>query len=142
MVMKVERIIFPMHAAPEPGIKSTLRQPPPRLSRWLAAGALVGAGLSSACCVVPLVLLTLGISGAWIGNLTALEPYKPYVAAITLIVLGYGFWHVYVRSRTPCEEGTYCARPQSRHLTKAALWLGLALVIIALTLNWWAPLFY
>jgi hypothetical protein len=79
--------------------------------------------------------------GAGVG-LTALEPYKPYVAAVTLALLGYGFWHVYFKPKPPCEDGSYCARPQSARTTKIALWLGLAVVIIALTLNWWAPHFY
>ena len=57
---------------------------PDKGTGWIATAALVGAGLASACCVVPLVLVTLGISGAWIANLTALEPFKPYVAAVTL----------------------------------------------------------
>lgn len=109
---------------------------------WLAAAALIGAGLASACCVVPLVLVTLGISGAWIANLTALEPYKPYVAAVTLGLLAYGFWHVYFKPKPKCEDGSYCAMPQSARNTKIALWAGLAIVIIALTLDWWAPWFY
>lgn len=109
---------------------------------WLAAGGVVGAILASACCVVPLLLVILGISGAWIANLTAFEPYRPYVAAVTLALLGYGFWHVYFKPKPPCEDGSYCARPQSARTTKSALWLGLVIVIIALTLNWWAPYFY
>ena len=64
------------------------------------------------------------------------------VAAVTLALLGYGFWHVYFKPKPPCEDGTYCARPQSARTTKLALWFGLAVVIIALTLNWWAPYFY
>ena len=51
---------------------------------WLAAGGVLGAVLASACCIGPLVLLTLGISGAWIANLTALEPYKELFAVIAL----------------------------------------------------------
>ena len=43
---------------------------------WLATGGILGALLASSCCIVPLVLISLGVSGAWIGNLTALEPYK------------------------------------------------------------------
>src|SRR3546814_19523278 len=58
-----------------------------------------------------LLLATLGISGAWIANLTALEPYKPYVAMITLPLLGYGFWPVYFK---PISEerrvGKECVR--------------------------------
>ena len=44
-------------------------------------GALFAGGLAailaSACCLGPLVLIALGFSGAWIGNLTVLEPYRP-----------------------------------------------------------------
>jgi hypothetical protein len=60
--------------------------------------------------------------GAWIANLTALEPYKPYVAGVTLALLGYGFWHVYFKPKPPCEDGSYCARPQSAWTAKAVLW--------------------
>ena len=131
-----------MFSAPEPEPPASTPDEGAKQGRWIAGGALVGAVLASACCVVPLVLVMLGISGAWIANLTALEPYKPYVAAVTLALLGYGFWHVYFKPKPPCEDGTYCARPQSARTTKLALWFGLAVVIIALTLNWWAPYFY
>ena len=113
-----------------------------RRKTWFAAGGIIGAILASACCIVPLVLVTLGISGAWIGNLTALEPYKPYVAAVTLSLIGLGFWHVYFRQKPACVEGSYCARPHSSLITKSALWIATVLVLLALTINWWAPLFY
>ena len=110
--------------------------------RLAAAGGILAALGAASCCVVPFALFTLGISGAWIGNLTALEPYKPYVAGVTLALLGYGFWHVYFKPKPPCEDGSYCARPQSAWTTKAVLWLGLAVAILALTIDWWAPWFY
>ena len=131
-----------MFSTPEPEPPASTPDESAKQGRWIAGGALIGAVLASACCIVPLVLVMLGISGAWIANLTALEPYKPYVAAVTLALLGYGFWHVYFKPKPPCEDGSYCARPQSARTTKIALWLGLAVVIIALTLNWWAPHFY
>jgi glutathione reductase (NADPH) len=37
----------------------------------------LAAVLASTCCLGPVVLLMLGISGAWIANLTLLEPYRP-----------------------------------------------------------------
>jgi mercuric ion transport protein len=46
-------------------------------TRLVAAGGILGALGASACCVVPLLLFSLGISGAWIGTLTALSPYSP-----------------------------------------------------------------
>lgn len=110
--------------------------------RWFAAGGVVGAILASTCCIVPLVLVLLGVSGAWIGNLTALEPYRYYLTAAALLFIGLGFWRVYFRPKTECVEGTYCARPQSSVITKTALWVALILILVNLTMGWWAPLFY
>ena len=111
-------------------------------SHWFATAGLLGAVLASSCCVVPLVLVTLGVSGAWIGSLTALEPYKPYFVILTLALLAGGYWHVYVRRKPECVDGSYCARPASALFTKMALWLATIIVVIAMTLQWWAFLFY
>ena len=114
----------------------------PTRKGWLAAGGVLGAFFASACCIGPLVLLTLGISGAWIGNLTALEPYKPIFALIALGFITAGFRQVYFRKPTVCEPGSYCARPSSTRITKTALWAALILVVAALSIDWWAPLLY
>jgi mercuric ion transport protein len=113
-----------------------------RQSGWLAAGGVIGAFLASACCTVPLALVLLGVSGAWIGNLTALEPYKPWSSAIALAFIGLGFWRVYFSRRPVCADGTYCARPRSSVITKTTLWFATVLVVLAMTIGWWAPLFY
>lgn len=110
--------------------------------RVAAIGSVLGAVLASSCCVVPLVLVTLGASGAWIGSLSALDPYKGYFAAGTLAFLGVGLWQVYLRRKIPCENGSYCASPTSGRVTKIALWTATVLVTSALTIDWWAPLFY
>jgi mercuric ion transport protein len=113
-----------------------------RADGWLAAGGLLGAVLASSCCVVPLLLVTLGVSGAWIGKLTALEPYSPLFAVLALLCIGLGFWHVYFRRPAdPCEASA-CAPGRSRVITKAVLWIAAVVVIVALTTGWWAPLFY
>ncbi|MBU1211539.1 MAG: mercury transporter MerT [Alphaproteobacteria bacterium] len=119
----------------------------PRSQRLFAAGGVIGAVLASACCVLPLLFVTLGISGAWIANLTALEPYKPYVAAAAVLFIGLGFRQVYFRQvyfqpGRVCEDGSYCARPQSAVITKIVLWCSALLILMALTINWWAPLLY
>lgn len=107
-----------------------------------AAGGVFGAVLASTCCVVPLLFITLGISGAWIGNLTALEPYKPYFAAVALVFIGLGFRQVYFKARPACVDGSYCAKPQSSIIAKIALWVATVVVLLALTIDWWAPYFY
>lgn len=111
-------------------------------SGWFATGGVLGAILASTCCIGPLILVSLGVSGAWIGNLTALEPLKPYFIAATLVLLGLGFWQVYFRKKPACEEGSYCARPESGLITKTALWIATVLVALAATINLWAPWFY
>ena len=113
-----------------------------RKKRWFAAGGIIGAILASTCWIAPLTLLMLGVSGTWISTLTALEPYKPYFAAVTLIFIGLGFRQVYLKAKPACVDGSCCAKPQSSLITKTALWLATALVLLALTINWWAPLFY
>lgn len=111
-------------------------------NRLIAAGSVLGAILASSCCIVPLVLVTLGASGAWIGNLTALEPYKPIFAGVTMILIGFGFWHVYLKPRQACDDDSYCATNTSSRITKSALWIATILVLLALTIDYWAPLFY
>ena len=110
--------------------------------RLFAVGGILGAIAASACCIVPLLLVTLGVSGAWIGNLTALEPYKPISVAVTLGLLSGGFWYVYFKPKKVCADGTYCARPASGKITKTALWVATGLVLLAATISYWAPLFY
>jgi mercuric ion transport protein len=87
-----------------------------------AAGGILCALAASACCIVPLVLLTLGISGAWIGNLTALAPYQPCSLAITTVLLGVGYYLVHRRPEAACAEGEACARPLPNRIIKLALW--------------------
>jgi len=55
-------------------------------SGFLAAGG-VAAILASTCCLGPLILVLLGFSGAWIGNLTVLEPYRPFFLGLALVAL-------------------------------------------------------
>jgi mercuric ion transport protein len=81
---------------------------------------------------VPFALFLLGVSGAWIGNLTALERYQPVFAAIAAACLGYGFYLIYRRPKNASEEGSYSASPSSSRFAKIGLWTALILVVIAI----------
>lgn len=96
-----------------------------------ALGGVFGALAASSCCILPLALFSLGVGGAWIGNLTALAPYQPIFIATTLAILGFGFWQVY-GARPACATGAACARPLPRRLIKAGLWFAVALTGAAL----------
>jgi mercuric ion transport protein len=110
--------------------------------QWLtAAGGLVAALAASSCCILPLVLFGLGVSGAWIGNLTRLAPYQPYFVAATIACLGYGYWLVYRSSKLTCSDEEACARPLPNLFVKAGLITATVLVIAALGVDFFSPLF-
>jgi len=114
-----------------------------KVRKGLIAGlSVLGAIGASACCIIPFALFTLGISGAWIGNLTAFAPYKPLFVAGTLAFLALGFYLVYRRPKAAaCADGSYCARPSSHRIAKTGLWIATVLVLLAMTFSYWFPLF-
>ena len=111
-----------------------------RKTRLIAAGGVLGAIAASTCCIIPLVLFSLGVSGAWIGQLTALSAYQPIFIAITLGFLGYGYWLVYRKPRVACAEGEACARPLPSMIVKTALWFATALILLAFAWPYLVPL--
>lgn len=111
-----------------------------RGSMLMAAGGLLGALAASSCCILPLVLFGLGVSGAWIGNFTQLAPYQPYFIAVTLAFLACGYWLVYRSSRLVCADDAACARPLPNLLMKASLIVATVLIVAALGIDFLAPL--
>ncbi|MGN2393084.1 mercuric ion transporter MerT [Pelomicrobium sp. G1] len=108
----------------------------------LAGGVLAAVG-ASLCCLGPLVLVSLGFGGAWMANLTALEPYRPLflVAAVTALVLAYRKLYR-ARPEQACASGAVCATPRVDRLYKALFWAVSALVLLAGASPYLAPLFY
>lgn len=106
----------------------------------LAAGGLA-AILASACCLGPLVLITLGFSGAWIGNLTILEPYRPLFLSAALVAMFLAWRRIY-RPLQACKPGDVCAIPQARTTYKLIFWVVAALVLVALGFPYVTPFFY
>ena len=106
----------------------------------LALGGLA-AILASTCCLGPLLLIALGFSGAWIGNLTKLEPYRPLFIAGALVALFFAWPRIY-RPAEKCLPGEVCALPQTKRLYKVLFWAVAVLVLIALSFPNVAPLFY
>lgn len=102
---------------------------PSKKERRTIAGVIVAAFAASICCVGPLVLLGLGIGGAWVGNLTLLEPFRPYLMTLTLGVLGYAFYKIYKPKAEVCEPGSYCANPKSDKINKITLWITTVFVL-------------
>ncbi|MEP7283468.1 MAG: mercuric ion transporter MerT [Rubrivivax sp.] len=106
----------------------------------LAAGGLA-AILASACCLGPLVLLMLGFSGAWIGNLILLEPYRPIFLGAALVAMCFAYRRIF-RPAQDCRPGEVCAIPQVRSGYKIAFWAVIALVLVAFGFPYLLPYFY
>lgn len=106
----------------------------------LIAGVLAAIG-ASVCCVGPLVLLALGIGGTWVGNLTAMEPYRPIFIGLTLLFLGLAFRKLYLVPQV-CAPGTPCADPRSIKRQRLRFWIVAVLLLGLLAVPSLAPLFY
>ncbi len=106
----------------------------------LFAGALA-AILASTCCLGPLLLVALGFSGAWIGNLTVLEPYRPIFIGVALLAMFFAYRRIF-RPVTACKPGEVCAVPQVRKVYKIIFWIVVALILVALGFPYVMPLFY
>ncbi len=110
---------------------------PPSIRRWSvasAAGAVVSAFLASLCCLGPIVFALLGIGGA--GLLVKFEPYRPYFTALTLGLLGLGFYFTYRKPKLAAASPTApggpecaCEHPKSNKVGKVMLWVATVLVV-------------
>ncbi|WP_057957318.1 mercuric transporter MerT family protein [endosymbiont of Ridgeia piscesae] len=107
-------------------------------NRTLIAAAMAAVG-ASICSVGPFVLLMLGISGAWISNLTAFEPYRPIFIGITLLFLGLAFRKLYLLPET-CEVGKPCAKPATRRNQRIIFWVVTASLAALITFPWYGPM--
>jgi mercuric ion transport protein len=101
----------------------------------------LAAVLASTCCLGPLVLLTLGISGAWIANLTALEPYRPIFIGAATVALLFSY-HPIFRPAVACQPGEVCAVPAVRTTYKVLFGLVVVLLVVAISYPWIVPYFY
>lgn len=102
-------------------------------------GGVIAAAGAALCCVGPFVLLSLGISGAWISSLTLLEPYRPLFIISVLGLFGWAGWKVY-RPAAACEPGASCAEPRIRKRRQMIFLIMAALALILVTSSDWIPL--
>ena len=105
----------------------------------MVAAALAAVG-ASACCAGPLILLSLGIGGAWIGNLTALEPYRPIFVALVAVFMVMAWRRLY---REPtCAPGDVCAIPEVAARQRTIFWVVLAMVCLMAASPWLLPFIF
>lgn len=102
-----------------------------------SVAAIVSASLASICCIGPLVLVGLGLSGA--GLAASLTKYRPFFLGLTAVVLGLLFYRTYRKREVTCANGSCELRSGSR-LMKAALWVITAIAAGLVTFPNWSSL--
>jgi len=117
--------------------------PQQKTGRLPLLGGVVAAIAASLCCVGPLVLVMLGIGGAWVANLAVLEPFRPYFLGAALIFL-LSAWKKIYRAPAPaaCTPGSLCAMPQTHRVYRMLFWVVAVLIGLAMVFPYLAPLFY
>ena len=113
----------------------------PKTTRGALAAGGVAAILASTCCLGPLVLVAIGVSGAWIGNLARLEPFRPIFIAAALVAMIFAYRRIY-RPAAECKPDAVCALPATQRAYKVIFWIVAALILVALGFPYVLPLFY
>ena len=85
-------------------------------------GAILAAVAASSCCILPLLLGAA--SAGTVGLGASLAPYRPYLAGLSVLLLGAGFYSAYRPQRAGgaaecCDRKTV----RARRMGKAVLWV-------------------
>lgn len=109
----------------------------------LAGGALAAIA-ASACCLGPLVLVSLGMGGAWLSRLSALEPYRPVFIALAVGAMALAYRRIFAKPRTSavCEPGAVCAIPATNRVYRKVFWIVGGAVLFAIAFPYFLPLFH
>lgn len=106
-----------------------------RWREWRAAAFTVGgigtAFAAAACCGLPLILGSVGVSTAWlfgIGEHAA--PHRRALLVVSAALLACGAWALWRQRRRACEPGGWCSRPGVRLLVAFGLLAGAALAVL------------
>lgn len=106
----------------------------------LVASVLAAVG-ASMCCVLPLVLVSLGITGSWLSSLTAMAPYRPIFIGLTVLFLGLAFYQLYFRPKA-CASDRPCADLAVLKRQRLVFWIVAGSALGLLATPWLVLLFY
>ena len=113
---------------------------PNKLGLGLIGLAVTSTLIASTCCVLPLVLVLIGIGGAWMANLQALKPYTAPFVVIALVALAWAGHLLFRPPQTCAPEGLEC---DSARRTTRKIFIASTIFIAALLLfPFAAPLLY
>ncbi|MFM0597275.1 mercuric transporter MerT family protein [Paraburkholderia dilworthii] len=107
-------------------------------SLLMGAAAALGA---SACCAGPLLLVVLGVGGAWGSRLSALQPFQPLFVVVSVAFFAVAFRKLYVRAEA-CATGEACAVRSVRHRQRVIFWVVVPAALTLMSFPLYASLFY
>lgn len=89
----------------------------------IATGALAALGAST-CCFLPLVLVSVGLGGAWIAQLSEMERFFPVFAGVAIAAFAFAFYRLYLRP-APTGPEAACISPPRRRRQRVVFWASL-----------------
>ncbi|MCX8049299.1 MAG: mercuric transporter MerT family protein [Methylohalobius sp.] len=93
--------------------------------------SVVAAIGASTCCVLPFVLMILGIGGSWLSALTAMAPYRPFFIGFAFLFLALACYRLYFKPRA-CAPGVPCADTSALARQRRIFWIVAGFVLILL----------
>ena len=90
--------------------------------------------------MLPLVLVSVGVGGAWVAQLRELERFYYVFVALAIGAFAYAFYRLYLRP-APCAPDTACAAPANRRRQRIAFWLTLVAAKALLLSPFYVPYF-
>lgn len=109
------------------------------LRNTLVAAALAAIGVS-VCCVAPLVLVLLGVGGAWVATLTQLSPLEPVLSVLTIVLLAFAGYRLY-RSPSVCAPGEECVPEPEQRRQRTIFWIVAAALIGLVSFPFYSSVF-
>lgn len=130
-----------IETAPLPVSGNTRKSDGERKSGVLATAGIAGV-LASACCIGPLVLVSIGLGSIAAGVVAMFEPLRPIFIVIALAALAFAGWKIYRRPAAACEPGAACAAPETERMYKAVFWTVAAIVLALIAFPYYITLFF
>ncbi|WP_375204387.1 hypothetical protein [Hyphococcus sp.] len=78
-----------------------------RKGGWIAGGGVLsglGALIGASCCVLPLILINLGVSAAFVGKLAFFARFQHYFMGAAVILLGVAIVAAFWKKRRPSKR--------------------------------------
>lgn len=110
-------------------------------AKYYLIGIISAVIAVSLCCFGPLILLGLGLGGAYLSTLTHLEYLRPIGIIFSLVFLVLAFWKLYIVPKS-CKIDKPCRNPNWLKNQRIIFWILFVLLIVVITFPWYAHLFY